>query len=102
MKVVAIRIFGFLSGCILALLKAIYSLPKKELDVNKSNLLMGTRLYSALGLIRRQVCSILDQLIGKVYLLCQHSSSCSEAPITPKNYASIIYQGLAMRYDSSM
>ena len=41
---VTIKIFGFLGGCILALLKAIYSLPKKELDVNKSNLLMGTRL----------------------------------------------------------
>ena len=44
LKVVTIRIFVFLSGCILALLKAVCSLPKKEFDVNKRNLLMGTGL----------------------------------------------------------
>ena len=41
---VKIRIVVFLGGCILALLKAVCSLPKKELNVNKKNLLMGTRL----------------------------------------------------------
>ena len=44
LKVVTIRILAFLGGCILALLKAACSLPKKELDVNKKNLLVGTKL----------------------------------------------------------
>ena len=44
LKVVTIRILAFLGGCILALLKTVCSLPKKELDVNKKKLLMGTRL----------------------------------------------------------
>ena len=43
LKVVTIRILAF-GGCILALLKVVCSLPKKELHMNKKNLLMGTRL----------------------------------------------------------
>ena len=41
LKMVTIRILAFLGGCILALLKVVCSLLKKELDVNKRNLLMG-------------------------------------------------------------
>ena len=48
LKVVTIRILAFLGDCILALLKAVCSLSKKILAVN-INLLLGMRLYSALG-----------------------------------------------------
>ena len=44
LEVVTVRVLAFLGGCILALLKAVYSLPKQELDVNKRNLLLGMRL----------------------------------------------------------
>ena len=44
LEVVTIRVLAFLSGCNLALLKAVCNVPKKELDVNIRNLLLGTRL----------------------------------------------------------
>ena len=44
LKVVTIRILTFLSGCILALLKALCSPLKKVLDVNIRNLLLKMRL----------------------------------------------------------
>ena len=65
--VVAIRILTFLSGCILALLKAVCSPLKKILAVNIRNLLLGMRLHWL------KVQSS-DHLIWKVYLLCQHNS----------------------------
>ena len=99
LKVVTIRILAFLGGCILALLKAACSLPKKELDVNKKNLLVPwEQSYNRLGQIRNQVYNVLCHLFRKVYLLCQHNSWCSGAPNIPKiMLAYIIYQGLSIK-----
>ena len=74
MKMVTIRILAFFSGCILALLKAVYStLIKKILAVNIRSLLLGMRLQSTwLKEIASLQCS--GHLIRKVYLLCQHNS----------------------------
>ena len=44
LKVVTIKIFSFLSGCILALLTAVCSPLKKILVVNIRNLLLGMKL----------------------------------------------------------
>ena len=44
LKVVTIRILAFLSGCVLALLKAVCSHLKKILAVYIRNLLLGMRL----------------------------------------------------------
>ena len=83
LKVVTIRIFAFLSGFILALLKPTCSPLKKILTVNIRNLLLGMRLqYTWSKEIASLRCS--SHLISKVYLLCQHNSSCSEAPIISK------------------
>ena len=82
-KVVTIRIVAFLSGCILLLLKGVCSPLKKILAVNIRNLLPGMRLQSTWSNQKASLqCS--GHLIKKVYLLCQHNSSCSEAPIIPK------------------
>ena len=43
LKVVTFRILAFLSGCIVALLKVVCSPPKKILNVNKRNLLLGNK-----------------------------------------------------------
>ena len=72
LKVVTIRILAFLSGCILALLKAVCSPLEKILAVN-INLLLGMRLqYTWSKAIASLQCS--GHLIRKVYLLCQHNS----------------------------
>ena len=73
MKMVTIRILAFFSGCILALLKAVYSTLKKILAVNIRSLLLGMRLQCTwLKEIASLQCS--GHLIRKVYLLCQHNS----------------------------
>ena len=85
MKVGIIRILAFLSGCILALLEAVCCPLKKILVVNIRNLLLGMRLQCT-WLQRLQFCNNVcsGHLIRKVYLLCQHNSCCSGAPIIPK------------------
>ena len=67
LKVGTIRILAFLSGCILALLKAVCSLLKKILAVN-INLLLGTRLQCTWS---KEIASLqcFGHLIRKVYLL---------------------------------
>jgi len=79
LKVVTIRILTFLSGCILALLKAICS-PLKEDSCCKHKTCYWEWSYSALGWNRLQVWCF-GHLIRKVYLLCQHFSWSSGAPI---------------------
>ena len=73
LKVLTIRILAFLSGCILALLKALCSHLKKILAVNIRNLLLGMSLQCTWSKeIANLQCS--GHLIRKVYLLCQHNS----------------------------
>ena len=73
LKVVTIRILAFLSGCVLALLKAVCSPLKKIFAVYIRNLLLGMRLQCTwLKEIASLQCS--GHLIRKVYLLCQHNS----------------------------
>ena len=74
LEVVTIRILAFLSGCVLALLKAVCSPLKKVFAVNIRNLLLGMRLQCTWSKeIKTLQCSGSD-LIRKVYLLCQHKS----------------------------
>ena len=79
-----IKILAFLSGCILALLKAVRSPLKKILAVNMRSLLLGMWLQ---GTWPKEMASLQHSghLIRKVYLLCQHNSWCSAAPIIPKH-----------------
>ena len=70
-----LKILSFLSGCILALLKAVCSHLKKILAVNIRNLLLGMRLQCTWSKeIASLQCSghVPDQ--ESVYLLCQHNS----------------------------
>ena len=89
---VKIRILAFLSGCILALLKAVYSTLKKILAVNIRNLLLGMRLQ----------CTYSKEIAS---LKCSWLPDQESVPIMPAyiildaqehlyNYASIIHQGL--------
>ena len=77
LKVVTVRILAFLSGCILASLKAVYTPLKKILVVNIRNLLLG--MSGCILALLKAVCKIASlqssgHLIWKVYLLCQHNS----------------------------
>ena len=68
LKVVTIKILAFLSDCILALLKAVFSPLKKILAVNMRSLLLGMRLQCNWS---KKIASLQRSgyLIRKVYLL---------------------------------
>ena len=73
LKVVTIRILAFLSGCILALLKAVCSPLKKILAVNIRKLLLGMSLWCTWSKeIASLQCS--GHLIWKIYLSCRDNS----------------------------
>ena len=83
LKAATIRIFAFLGGCILALLKALCCPLKKILAINIRNLLLGMRLQCTWSKeIASLQCS--GHLIRKVYYYASIILDAQERLLFPK------------------